>query len=379
MRTGFLASALAALATPALGAPAGTLLFAKGDLQIINAAGISRIGKAGDVLQPGERVVTPDGAVCQIRLWDGSLIGVRPDTELKVELPDQASARAKSVIQVVKGELRVINLDLRDGRARVPITLQSPTGVVDLTNADAESRVVSPETAKKAGVKDPGLYTRVQIGKGTIRTGAVEIPIAIRTVAFTPTIDVAPTTVSSSGTSLFTSTSLTTTKLATTTLTTATLDPKLTTSLSTTTLDPKLTTSLSTSTLEPKLTTSTLSTATLSPTTSTLTSPTLTTSLTSPTLTTSLSSPTLATTFTSPTLATTSYTAPTTTTLTSSTLSSPTLSTTYIAPTTYTAPTTTTTMISSTTLTSPTLTKTTTTSGTTTTFTSKTGTTLTLR
>ncbi|HEY5764063.1 MAG TPA: hypothetical protein VIS73_12720 [Rhodocyclaceae bacterium] len=347
-----LAVALAAMPLATHASPAGTLLFAKGGTQIVDPSGVSRIGKAGDLLQPGERVVTPDGAVCQIKLWDGTLVGVRPDTELKVELPEQASARAKSVIQVLKGGLRVINLDLRDGRTRLPVTLQSPTGVVDLTNADAESRVVSPETLKKSGVKDPGLYTRVQIGKGTIRTGTGEVPIAIRTVAFTPMIDVAPTLVTASG-SLFTSTQLSSTTLSTTTLTTATVDPKLTTSLSTTTLDPKLTTSLSTTTLDPKLTTS-LSTTTLEP---------------------ILSTSTLSTTFTSPTLATSTYTAPTTTT----TLSSPTLSTTYIAPTTYTAPTTTTTMVSSTTLSSPTLTTTTTTSGTTTTFTSKTGSTLTLR
>lgn len=350
LKTGLLTSALAMLAAPVFAAPAGTLLFTKGDLQIINAAGVSRVGKAGDVLQPGERLVTPEGAVCQIRLWDGSLIGVRPDTELKVELPDQASARAKSVIQMVKGGLRVINVDLRDGKVHVPITLQSPTGIVDLTNADAESRVVSAETLKKAGVKDPGLYTRVQIGKGTIRTGAVEVPIAIRTVAFTPTIDVAPTLVSSPSTGLFASPTL-----ATSTLTTATLDPKLTTSLSTAKLDPKL------------------STSTLSPTTSTLLSPTLASStLTAPTL----STATLSSTLTSPTLTTTSLRSPT---LSPTTLTAPTLSTATIVPTTYTAPTLTTTMISSTTLSSPTLTKTTTTSGTTTTFTSKTGSTLTLR
>ena len=279
---------LAAFAATAWAAPAGTLLFARGDLQIIDAAGSARVGKAGDLLQPGERVVTRDGAVCQIKLWDGSLVGVRPDTELKFELPEQASARAKHVIAIVKGGLRVVNVDLRDGRARVPVQLMSPTGRVDLTNADAESRVVSPEALQKAGVKDAGLYTRLQAGTGIVRTGTVEVPIALRTVTFTPRLDVAPTVIAAAGTVLFPSPTQTT----------------FTTSLATTTsLEPKLTTTLSTATLDPKITTA------LSPTTSTLTSPRLTTSLTSPTLattapTTSLSSPTLTTTFTSPTLAT---------------------------------------------------------------------------
>lgn len=235
-----------------LAAPAGTLLFTKGDLKIVDPAGTVRVGKAGDQLQPGERVVTPDGAVCQIRLWDGSLVGVRPDTELKIDLPEKASDRAKNVIEVVKGALRVVNVDLRDGKTRVPVTLQSPSGVVDLTNADAESRVVSPEQLKKSGVKDTGLYTRLQIGTGTVKTGTTEVPIAVRTIAFTPTVDIAPTTLSSTSTTLFTTNSLLTTSLST-----STLDGGLT-KTSTTTLDPKLTTSPSTATLEPVLTTSSL-------------------------------------------------------------------------------------------------------------------------
>ena len=104
---------LAAFAATAWAAPAGTLLFARGDLQIIDAAGSARVGKAGDLLQPGERVVTRDGAVCQIKLWDGTLVGVRPDTELKFELPEQASARAKHVIAIVKGGLRVAGFPVR--------------------------------------------------------------------------------------------------------------------------------------------------------------------------------------------------------------------------------------------------------------------------
>ena len=65
--------------------------------------------------------------------------------------------------------------------------MMSPTGRVDLTNADAESRVVSPEALQKAGVKDAGLYTRLQAGTGIVRTGAVEVPIAARPATPAPT------------------------------------------------------------------------------------------------------------------------------------------------------------------------------------------------
>ena len=88
------AISLAFCASPLLASPAGTVLFSSGELQIIDPSGVSRVGKAGDLLQPGERVVAPEGGICQVKMWDGSLIGLRPDSEIKFDLPVQASDRA---------------------------------------------------------------------------------------------------------------------------------------------------------------------------------------------------------------------------------------------------------------------------------------------
>jgi hypothetical protein len=321
--------ALSLTSTFALAAPVGTVLFARGDVQIIDVKGKPRPAVRGAELQDGERIVAPPGAASQIKMIDGSLFGVRPDTEFKVELPAQASEKAKQTISLIRGGLRVINADMRDGKKREPITLQTGASVVQLVNGDMESFFVRPDS-KTRGSTETGSYTRLITGTGSVRSGSFVAPLAIQTIAFVPKTDVAPVTTTTVAPTMFITPTFTTSlSTLSTTTSTSTATTTISPTLATSTISPTLTTStisptLTTSTISPTLSTSTTSlTTTFSPTTSTLTSPTLltSTSLISPTTstyiapTTTLNTSTLSTTTltTSPTLALTSPTITTTT------------------------------------------------------------------
>lgn len=302
---------LGLLSSVAAASQVGTVLFSRGDVVIVDSSGASRPATRGAIVQDGERLVAPQGAVSQIKLNDGSLIGVRPGTEFRFELPARASDQARHVVSLVQGGLRVINLDQADGKAHRPVLLQTRAGDVTLPGGDVESFFVPPNP--RAGERDDGgSYTRLISGAGTVRSGNVEMPLTVRTVAFVPKPEVAPKPTTSFSSTMFVTpvfttalvvaTAPTTTTTSSPTLATAPLSP--TTTLSGTTLS---TTSLTT---------------TLSPTTSTLTSPTLLTSTslssttplaptTAPLSTTNLSLSTISPTrTTSPTTTTVTYTPP---------------------------------------------------------------------
>jgi hypothetical protein len=86
---------------------AAQVIFTNDKLTVIDAKGVERKVKQGDFIQPGERVVTPPGVIGQIRLPDGTLLGARPGTDLKLE--NILKALGKNVLVLNEGNVRVIN------------------------------------------------------------------------------------------------------------------------------------------------------------------------------------------------------------------------------------------------------------------------------
>lgn len=200
---GTLVVANALFATVVLAAPAGTLLFAQQGSEIVGNNGVARPAKRGAILEEGERLRTPAGAISQLLLPDGSLVGMRPGSELKLDLPGNASDRAKQVISLLQGSARVIGSELMDATKPSGFTLQSGLATLRLQGADLESAVVKPDAAKTTGAPDAGSYNRMLIGTGSIGSGTLLEPLAARQVSFVGAINVAPIVVASISPTLF--------------------------------------------------------------------------------------------------------------------------------------------------------------------------------
>lgn len=229
-----LAVANALFATVVFAAPAGTLLFTQPGAEIIGSNGLARPAKRGAVVEEGERLRTPVGAISQLLLPDGSLVGMRPGSELKLDLPSNASDRAKQVISLLQGSVRVIGSELMDTTKPSGFTLQSGLATLRLQGADLESAVVKPDATKTSGAPDAGSYNRMLIGTGSIGSGTLLAPLSPRQVSFVGALNVAPIVVASISPTLFSPliTPITTTTLSTS-LTTSTLTTPLVTSPST--------------------------------------------------------------------------------------------------------------------------------------------------
>lgn len=187
-------------ATCVAASPAATLLFAQDGTQIVDTNGVARSAKKGDVVQSGERLLTAAGAISQIQLPDGSLIGVRPDSELRLGV-DTAGPQSAPSVTLLQGAARVIGSELMDVKKPSNITFQSGFATLRLQGADLESAVVRGDKGTNPGSgvtpSAPGSYQRLLIGSGSIGTGAQQTSLAPRQVNFVGANNSPPTVVAS--------------------------------------------------------------------------------------------------------------------------------------------------------------------------------------
>ncbi len=151
---------------------AAQVIFTNDKLTVIDAKGVERKVKQGDFIQPGERVVTPPGVIGQIRLPDGTLLGARPGTDLKLE--NILKALGKNVLVLNEGNVRVINAEPSQGPKPMPTDVISPISTMQLTAGDGEAMHVKP--GGKEGV-EPGTYNRLQTGSALVRNDKGEMPL----------------------------------------------------------------------------------------------------------------------------------------------------------------------------------------------------------
>lgn len=189
----------------ALAVPAGKVLFTQPGTEIVNEKGEKRPAKRGDQLESGDRLLTPVGAITQVLLPDGSLVGMRPGSELKLDATGPEGDRPGQVISLVQGSLRVIGSELMDVKKLSALTVQTGMATLRLSGADLESAVVKPTDVKIAGALDAGSYSRLLVGTGSIGSGTLVEPLTTRQVSFVGVANLAPITVATVSPNLFTS------------------------------------------------------------------------------------------------------------------------------------------------------------------------------
>ncbi len=179
---------------------AGTVLFAQPGTQIVGESGVARAAVKGDVLQTGERLLTPAGAISQVVLPDGSLIGMRPESELKITPAPAGSGSKAPVVGLISGTARVIGAELMDNKKISNFTLQSGTATITQKGADLESAVVRADAKPVAGAGGaavaPGSYQRLLVGTASVSNANNQVAaLAPRQVNFVGGGNAGPVTV----------------------------------------------------------------------------------------------------------------------------------------------------------------------------------------
>ncbi|MBK9445338.1 MAG: hypothetical protein IPO00_04130 [Betaproteobacteria bacterium] len=151
---------------------AAQVIFTNDKLTVIDAKGIERTVKQGEYIQPGERVLTPPGVIGQIRLPDGTLLGARPGTDLKLEAT--LKSLGKNVLVLNEGNVRVINIEPAKGPKPLPMDVISPISTMQLTGGDGEAMHVKPGSKQNV---EAGTYNRLQLGAAVVRNDKGELPL----------------------------------------------------------------------------------------------------------------------------------------------------------------------------------------------------------
>ena len=165
----------------------GKLIFANGDVRIVGEDGQSRPAKQGDLIAPGERVVTGNAALAQVKMLDGGRVGVRPDSSVAFEPPALAVAGAPTVLTLETGDVRVLNIQLSERLEPKEYVLKTADGLVQLERADTIASLRAPTTGNPSTPKET--LVRLSAGNAVVsnKGGNVTSVSVNQLIAVTPT------------------------------------------------------------------------------------------------------------------------------------------------------------------------------------------------
>ncbi|HEY5898460.1 MAG TPA: FecR family protein, partial [Burkholderiales bacterium] len=183
------AAAFLALFAGELIAAVGTVQFSAGDVQLRGPDGRERRAEKGAVVNEGDTVVSRPGASAQLKMIDGGIIAVRPDTELKIDqyrYDGREDGSENAAMRLVRGGFRTITGLI--GRTRKSnYKVYTPTATIGIRGTDHEPHFVPVPPAGQvvpAGATPPGTYDKVNVGVAYIQTPVGEVNIGRNQVGF---------------------------------------------------------------------------------------------------------------------------------------------------------------------------------------------------
>ena len=90
---------------------AGQVQIVVGAAQLIDASGKARALERGGEVRQGDRVVTEEGALVQLKLTDGTFVAVRTNTDVAIEkyrYDDKTAQNSSLLLRLARGALRSI-------------------------------------------------------------------------------------------------------------------------------------------------------------------------------------------------------------------------------------------------------------------------------
>ncbi len=189
MRTSLIFAGLvlgAAFVNPALGQTAGVIQFVAGDVQLVQPDGRERPARKGVAVNVGDTLSTAKGAMAQLKMGDGAVVVVVPESRVTVAEFHYAGVEdgnEKVRYRLEQGGFRAVTGAI--GRThKKNYLIETPIAHMGVRGTDHETYyfpVTGPVSGEDA---KPGAYNKVNTGKTFIRTGAGEVEIEPNQVGF---------------------------------------------------------------------------------------------------------------------------------------------------------------------------------------------------
>jgi hypothetical protein len=175
----------------AAAADAGKFQFVIGDIKVVSASGAQRVPVKGESFIAGDTIVTGSSGSAQIRMSDGGMVAVRPDTQLKLDqyvFNGREDGSERTLVSLIKGGFRAIT-GLIGNRNKDNYKILTPSATIGIRGTDHETVVIPPGAT---GGFQAGTYDRVYRGATIIETDKGKLIVNPNQVGFTPGKGAAP-------------------------------------------------------------------------------------------------------------------------------------------------------------------------------------------
>ncbi|HET7765628.1 MAG TPA: FecR domain-containing protein [Burkholderiales bacterium] len=181
-----LACALGAWSGQASASTAGVVQFVAGDVRIALAAGSERPAAKGSPVSVGDTISTAKASVAQIKMGDGAIIVVQPESRLTVAEftyagKEDGSERAQFRLQ--QGGFRSITGAIGHSN-KGNYMIETPIAHIGVRGTDHESWYFPSSVSSDGASTQAGLYNRVNVGRTYIQTSTGEVEIGPNQVGY---------------------------------------------------------------------------------------------------------------------------------------------------------------------------------------------------
>jgi hypothetical protein len=150
---------------------AGKVQYVHGKVQLTTSAGVTHAIKKGDAVNEGDTLVSSLGASAQIRMEDGGMVAMRPDTRLKIDrfnFNGQQDGTERSFFSLFKGGFRAITGAVGQ-KNKINYHITTPATTIGVRGTDHETFVVTPDSSLTT-TSPIGTYNKVNLGETSMTT-----------------------------------------------------------------------------------------------------------------------------------------------------------------------------------------------------------------
>ncbi len=166
---------------------AARVMAVTGYAKIMDTQGNERNVERGTELFAGDKVLTSDGALVQLRLNDGGFMSVRPSTELVIDQfvhDEKVPTNSSFLVTLLRGGFRSITGLIGRNNPK-GYQIRSATATIGIRGTDHEPMVVLDAPGMHSQ-DAPGLYDKVNDGETVLRSRNGELSLKRGDIGFAP-------------------------------------------------------------------------------------------------------------------------------------------------------------------------------------------------
>ncbi len=172
---------------PEAAQPVGSVIFSQGVAEARGAGGSRPLVKGAPVCV-GETIVTSAAAKVQIRMADGGMISVRPDTMMKIDVfryDGKEDGTERSMITLLQGGFRALT-GMIGHTHKENYTIRTPFASIGIRGTDHEPMFIPNPAPGATATATPGTYDKVNSGGVVIRNPQGSVEVRPDQVGFVP-------------------------------------------------------------------------------------------------------------------------------------------------------------------------------------------------